>query len=54
MKEPLRSERKCPICHKDYIIQRGAGWLYKKKDPDTGKMIYYCGYTCAKKAGWKG
>ena len=52
MKEPLRSERKCPVCEKVFIIQRGAGWLYKKQNYKTGKTEYFCGYKCAKRGGW--
>ena len=45
-------ERKCPICGKKYITQRGTGWLFKKQNYATGKTEYYCGYNCARKAGW--
>ena len=62
MNEPLKSVRKCAVCGKEFIIHRGAGYLYKKEVPKTRetdmtktrKTEYYCGYTCAKKAGWKG
>ena len=54
MKEPLKTVRKCAVCGKDIILQRGAGYLYKKLNYKTGKTEYFCGYTCAKKAGWKG
>lgn len=54
MNEPLKSIRRCAVCGKEFIIHRGAGWLYKKVNHKTGKTEYYCGYNCARKAGWKG
>ena len=44
MNEPLKSVRTCAICGKEFIIQRGAGYLYKRET--GGKTIWYCGYTC--------
>lgn len=53
MKEPLKTIRKCAVCGKEFIIQRGAGYLYKKENTKTKKMEYFCSYTCARSAGWK-
>ena len=53
MNEPLKSVRKCTVCGKEFILQRGAGYLYKKQNYKTGKTEYFCSYTCARKGGWK-
>ena len=60
MNEPLKSVRTCAVCGKEFIIHRGAGYLYKREVYKTEqtekarKVEYFCGYTCARKAGWKG
>ena len=50
MTEPLKSVRMCAICGKEFIIQRGAGYLYKRQNYKTGKTEYFCGWTCPRKA----
>ena len=50
MKEPLRTERKCVMCEKTIILQRGSGYLYKRINHETGKTEYFCSYTCKRRA----
>ena len=49
MNEPLKSVRKCDMCGKEFIIHRGAGYLFKTVEPDTRMTIYFCGWTCKRK-----
>ena len=53
MNEPLKTIRKCAVCGKEFIIQRGAGYMYKRQNYKTRKTEYFCSYTCARRAGWK-
>lgn len=50
--EPLKTIRKCAVCGKEFIIHRGAGWLYKKNR--KGKTIWYCSWACQRQEEQKG
>ena len=44
MNEPLKTTRICAVCGKEFIIHRGAGWLYKRVK--NQKTIYFCSWKC--------
>ena len=50
MSEPLRSVRKCAVCGKEFFIYRGAGYLYKRVEPQTKKTEYFCSWRCMRSA----
>ena len=50
--EPLNNSRTCAVCNKEFIIHPGAGWLYKKII--KGKTVWFCSWTCQRKAEQKG
>lgn len=37
MNEPLKTIRKCTVCGKEFIIQRGSGYLFKRQNYKTRK-----------------
>ncbi len=47
MTEPLKTTRRCAVCGKEFIIHRGAGWLYKRKT--SGKTIWFCSWNCQRR-----
>ena len=50
--EPLNNSRTCAVCEKSFIVHPGAGWLYKKII--KGKTVWFCSWTCQRKAEQKG
>ena len=49
MNEPLKTIRTCAVCGKEFIIQRGAGYPYKRQNYKTGKTEYFCSWKCQRK-----
>ena len=48
--EPLKSIRTCAVCGKEFIIHRGAGYLYKRMEPNTRATEYFCSWRCMRSA----
>ena len=47
MNEPLKTTRVCAVCGKEFIIHRGAGWLYKRVK--NQKTFYFCSWKCQRR-----